>query len=249
MKFDKKITFIYNSAYKGERYTINNKLDLRDPKNHITYYEITDNHEQIIVHLHSEKNFYYPYSKEQEKNILNIMKEQIDYLKEEKSRLKNKREYYGKVAKAFLGAFIPINFTLISGPLLSYFINQDSSISDLILLFVFSNGMIFAVEYIMNQVKKECETKLERIELLEDIMDSELLKEKEYSKSNILVNTSNRMKKSQSAKTDYTKNELINEMSRLSLDLKNLKDLRTMVENIQYTNMLSNEKEKTYIKK
>ena len=80
-------------------------------------------------------------------------------------------------------------------------------------------------------------------------MDSELLKEKEYSKSNILVNTSNRMKKSQSAKTDYTKNELINEMSRLSLDLKNLKDLRTMVENIQYTNMLSKEKEKTYIKK
>ena len=177
------------------------------------------------------------------------MKEQIDYLKEEKSRLKNKREYYGKVAKAFLVAFIPINFTLISGPLLSYFINQDSSISDLILLFVFSNGMIFAVEYIMNQVKKECETKLERIELLEDVMDPELLQEKEYSKSNILVNTSNRMKKSQSTKIDYTKNELINEMSRLSSNIKNLKDLRTMVENIQYTNMLSKEKEKTYIKK
>lgn len=249
MKFDKKITFIYNSAYKGERYTINNKLDFKDPNNHITYYEISDNQEQIIVHFKSGKSFSYPYSKEREKNILNMMKEQIDYLKEEKSRLKNKREYYGKVAKAFLGAFIPINFTLISGPLLSYFINQDSFISDLILLFVFSNGMIFAVEYIMNQVKKECETKLERIELLEDIMDPELLKEKEYSKTNILVNTSNRMKKSQSTKIDYTKNELINEMSRLSLDLKNLKDLRTMVENIQYTNMLSKDKEKTYIKK
>ena len=57
------------------------------------------------------------------------------------------------------------------------------------------------------------------------------------------------MKTNQDAKMDYTKNELLNEMSRLSLELKNLKDLRTMVENIQYTNMLSKEKEKTYIKK
>ena len=46
-------------------------------------------------------------------------------------------------------------------------------------------------------------------------MNSELLKEKEYSKSNILVNTSNRMKKSQSAKTEKKKNELINDMNKL----------------------------------
>ena len=104
----------------------------------------------------------------------------------------------------------------------------------------------------MKHRKKEYETKIERIELLEDIMDSELLKEKEYNKDNILVNTSNKIKRSQSTKTDYTKNELINEMSRLSLNIKNLKDLRTIVENIQYMNMLNKDiekEEKKYLKK
>ena len=78
---------------------MNNKLDLKDPKNHITYYEISDNHEQIIVHLQSGKSFCYPYSKEQEMQIIKTMKEQTGYLKEEKSQLHNKLVYWENACK------------------------------------------------------------------------------------------------------------------------------------------------------
>lgn len=44
---------------------MNNKLDLKNPKNHIAYYEIIDDTQEIIVHLKSGQTFYYPYSKEQ----------------------------------------------------------------------------------------------------------------------------------------------------------------------------------------
>ncbi len=245
MRFDKKITFIYNSAYKGERYTINNKLDFKDPNNHITYYEISDDQEQIIVHFKSGKSFSYPHSKGQEENILNMMKEQTNDLKEEKTRLKKDIFTVEHNSKVIGGFAVVINTVLFFTFL---FLNTEMSVSTMSSLFLMVNVNLALISgyflYDEHKINKE----IKRIELLEDIMDPELLKEKEYNKSNILVNTSNRMKKSQSAKTDYTKNELLNEMSRLAY-IKNLKDLRTMVENIQYTNMLSKDKEKTYIKK
>lgn len=226
---------------------MNNKLDFKDPNNHITYYEISDNQEQIIVHFKSGKSFSYPYSKEQEENILNMMKEQTNDLKEEKYKLQERLKYWNfwwnMVASCAGIMVLPL---YLSSMLYSY---NKIVLSDLIFVFVAVIGVTVTTVYEVNKCRKRYKTEIERIELLEDIMDPELLKEKEYNKSNILANTSNKMKTSQDVKTDYTKNELINEMSRLSLDLKNLKDLRTMVENIQYTNMLSKDKEKTYIKK
>ena len=230
---------------------MNNKLDLKDPKNHITYYEISDSHEQIIVHLQSGKSFCYPYSKEQEMQIIKTMKEQTGYLKEEKSQLHNKLVYWENACK-----LVPIIATIILslplGMTTTFFFYDQITLSNLILVFISVSGLAFTTIYTMKHRKKEYETKIERIELLEDIMNSELLKEKEYNKDNILVNTSNKIKRSQSTKTDYTKNELINEMSRLSLNIKNLKDLRAIVENIQYMNMLNKDtekEEKKYLKK
>ena len=225
---------------------MNNKLDFKDPNNHITYYEISDNQEQIIVHFKSGKSFSYPYSKEQEENILNMMKEQTNDLKEEKYKLQERLKYWNfwwnMVARCAGIMVLPL---YLSSMLYSY---NKIVLSDLIFVFVVVIGVTVTTVYDVNKYRKRYKAEIERIELLEDIMDPELLKEKEYNKSNILANTSNKMKTSQSTKTDYTKNELINEMSRLAY-IKNLKDLRTMVENIQYTNMLSKEKEKTYIKK
>lgn len=222
-----------------------NKLDFKDPNNHITYYEISDNQEQIIVHFKSGKSFSYPYSKEQEENILNMMKEQTNDLKEEKTRLKKDIFTVEHNSKVIGGFAVVINTVLFFTFL---FLNTEMSVSTMSSLFLMVNVNLALISgyflYDEHKINKE----IKRIELLEDIMDPELLKEKEYNKSNILANTSNKMKTSQSTKTDYTKNELINEMSRLAY-IKNLKDLRTMVENIQYTNMLSKEKEKTYIKK
>ena len=230
---------------------MNNKLDLKDPKNHIAYYEISDNHEQIIVHLQAGKSFCYPYSKEQEMQIIKTMKEQTGYLKEEKSQLQNKLVYWENACK-LAPIIAAIILSLPLGITTTFFFYDQISLSNLILVFISVSGLAFTTIYTMKYRKKEYETKIERIELLEDIMDSELLKEKEYNKVNILVNTSNKIKKSQSTKTDYTKNELINEMSRLSLNIKNLKDLRTMAENIQYMNMLNKDtekEEKKYLKK
>ena len=224
---------------------MNNKLDFKDPNNHITYYEISDNQEQIIVHFKSGKSFSYPYSKEREIKILKMMRTQISSLKEEKDHLKIKVNYGRQEEHEELERFVVINFIFI----ICHLINHSIPLILLIFASVIFNGINFVSYYITKKDNNKMERKIEYIELLEDIMDPELLKEKEYSKTNILVNTSNRMKKSQSTKIDYTKNELINEMSRLSLDLKNLKDLRTMVENIQYMNLLNQDKEKTYIKK
>ncbi len=222
-----------------------NKLDFKDPNNHITYYEISDNQEQIIVHFKSGKSFSYPYSKEQEENILNMMKEQTNDLKEEKTRLKKDIFTVEHNSKVIGGFAVVINMVLFFTFL---FLNTEMSVSTMSSLFLMVNVNLALISgyflYDEHKINKE----IKRIELLEDIMDPELLKEKEYNKSNILANTSNKIKTSQDAKTEYTKNELLNEMSRLAY-IKNLKDLRTMVENIQYTNMLSKEKEKTYIKK
>lgn len=222
-----------------------NKLDFKDPNNHITYYEISDNQEQIIVHFKSGKSFSYPYSKEQEENILNMMKEQTNDLKEEKTRLKKDIFTVEHNSKVIGGFAVVINMVLFFTFL---FLNTEMSVSTMSSLFLMVNVNLALISgyflYDEHKINKE----IKRIELLEDIMDPELLKEKEYNKSNILANTSNKIKTSQDAKTEYTKNELLNEMSRLAY-IKNLKDLRTMVENIQYTNMLSKDKEKTYIKK
>lgn len=224
---------------------MNNKLDFKDPNNHITYYEISDNQEQIIVHFKSGKSFSYPYSKEQEENILNMMKEQTNDLKEEKTRLKKDIFTVEHNSKVIGGFAVVINMVLFFTFL---FLNTEMSVSTMSSLFLMVNVNLALISgyflYDEHKINKE----IKRIELLEDIMDPELLKEKEYNKSNILANTSNKIKTSQDAKTEYTKNELLNEMSRLAY-IKNLKDLRTMVENIQYTNMLSKDKEKTYIKK
>lgn len=207
MRFDKKITFIYNSAYKGERYTINNKLDFKDPNNHITYYEISDDQEQIIVHFKSGKSFSYPYSKEQEENILNMMKEQTNDLKEEKTRLKKDIFTVEHNSKVIGGFAVVINTVLFFTFL---FLNTEMSVSTMSSLFLMVNVNLALISgyflYDEHKINKE----IKRIELLEDIMDPELLKEKKYNKSNILDNTSNKMKTSQSTKTDYTKNELIN---------------------------------------
>lgn len=222
-----------------------NKLDFKDPNNHITYYEISDNQEQIIVHFKSGKSFSYPYSKGQEENILNMMKEQTNDLKEEKTRLKKDIFTVEHNSKVIGGFAVVINTVLFFTFL---FLNTEMSVSTMSSLFLMVNVNLALISgyflYDEHKINKE----IKRIELLEDIMDPELLKEKEYNKSNILANTSNKIKTSQDAKTEYTKNELLNEMSRLAY-IKNLKDLRTMVENIQYTNMLSKDKEKTYIKK
>lgn len=222
-----------------------NKLDFKDPNNHITYYEISDNQEQIIVHFKSGKSFSYPYSKEQEENILNMMKEQTNDLKEEKTRLKKDIFTVEHNSKVIGGFAVVINMVLFFTFL---FLNTEMSVSTMSSLFLMVNVNLALISgyflYDEHKINKE----IKRIELLEDIMDPELLKEKEYNKSNILANTSNKIKTSQDAKTEYTKNELLNEMSRLAY-IKNLKDLRTMVENIQYTNMLNKDKEKNYIKK
>ena len=173
------------------------------------------------------------------------MKEQTNDLKEEKTRLKKDIFTVEHNSKVIGGFAVVINTVLFFTFL---FLNTEMSVSTMSSLFLMVNVNLALINgyflYDEHKINKE----IKRIELLEDITDPELLKEKEYNKSNILANTSNKMKTSQSTKTDYTKNELINEMSRLAY-IKNLKDLRTMVENIQYTNMLSNEKEKTYIKK
>lgn len=175
-----------------------------------------------------------------------MMKEQTNDLKEEKTRLKKDIFTVEHNSKVIGGFAVVINTVLFFTFL---FLNTEMSVSTMSSLFLMVNVNLALINgyflYDEHKINKE----IKRIELLEDIMDPELLKEKEYNKSNILANTSNKMKTNQDAKMDYTKNELLNEMSRLSLELKNLKDLRTMVENIQYTNMLSKEKEKTYIKK
>ena len=184
-----------------------NKLDFKDPNNHITYYEISDNQEQIIVHFKSGKSFSYPYSKEQEENILNMMKEQTNDLKEEKTRLKKDIFTVEHNSKVIGGFAVVINMVLFFTFL---FLNTEMSVSTMSSLFLMVNVNLALISgyflYDEHKINKE----IKRIELLEDIMDPELLKEKEYNKSNILDNTSNKMKTSQSTKTDYTKNELIN---------------------------------------
>lgn len=225
---------------------MNNKLDLKNPKNHIAYYEIIDDTQEIIVHLKSGQTFYYPYSKEQERHILEIIKKQIEYSSTYKEQLKGDREYSHNLiflitAGVLIIAIIAILFTI------GHVANMSKIINVGITVFCIYTPFIFYQNYKLAKIRKE----IKRIELLEDVISNNLLKDNNYSKENIFSNTSSKTQAS-IHKDSLTKNDIMNEIGRLSLDIKNLKDLRTIVENIQYTNVLNQDtekEEKKYLKK
>ena len=225
---------------------MNNKLDLKDPKNHIAYYEIIGNNEKIIVHLKSGQTFYYPYSQEQERHILEIIKKQIEYSTTYKEQLKDDRKYHHYfifliTTGVSIIAIMTILFTI------GQVINMSEMINAGITLFCMYTPFIFYHNYKLVKIRKE----IKRIELLEDVISNNLLKDNNYSKENIFSNTSSKTQAS-IHKDSLTKNDIMNEIGRLSLDIKNLKDLRTIVENIQYTNVLNQDtekEEKKYLKK
>ena len=225
---------------------MNNKLDLKDPKNHIAYYEIIGNNEKIIVHLKSGQTFYYPYSQEQERHILEIIKKQIEYSTTYKEQLKDDRKYHHYfifliTTGVSIIAIMTILFTI------GQVINMSEMINAGITLFCMYTPFIFYHNYKLVKIRKE----IKRIELLEDVMSNNLLKNNNYSKENIFSNTSSKTQAS-IHKDSLTKNDIMNEIGRLSLEVKNLKDLKKIVENIQYINVLNQDtekEEKKYLKK
>ena len=225
---------------------MNNKLDLKDPKNHIAYYEIIGNNEKIIVHLKSGQTFYYPYSQEQERHILEIIKKQIEYSTTYKEQLKDDRKYHHYfifliTTGVSIIAIMTILFTI------GQVVNMSEMINAGITLFCMYTPFIFYQNYKLVKIRKE----IKRIELLEDVMSNNLLKNNNYSKENIFSNTSSKTQAS-IHKDSLTKNDIMNEIGRLSLEVKNLKDLKKIVENIQYINVLNQDtekEEKKYLKK
>ena len=225
---------------------MNNKLDLKDPKNHIAYYEIIGNNEKIIVHLKSGQTFYYPYSQEQERHILEIIKKQIEYSTTYKEQLKDDRKYHH-----YFIFLITTGVSIIAIMIILFTIGQVVNMSEMInvgiTVFCIYTPFIFYQNYKLAKIRKE----IKRIELLEDVISNNLLKDNNYSKENIFSNTSSKTQAS-IHKESLTKNDIMNEIGRLSLEVKNLKDLKTIVENIQYINVLNQDtekEEKKYLKK